>query len=157
MSAVSPEDSCSPFIRCAKGTAGQDEVLQIEDLKRHAQSDKHLDAISRLSRSAEEPEGDERSSSVSGPTLAQVRLSLEVLRTVGSGQGPAYEQRSELARRADPSNYPLSRSSRHEHGRIIRAMCEVLREEERLHLLPNCQAIGWAEETACRAGILQEE
>ncbi|CAE7032353.1 unnamed protein product [Symbiodinium natans] len=98
-------------------------MLQLEDLRRHGESDGHIRSLEKLGQPAASPGGSEEDKAV--PTPAQVRLALEVLRMPSSAQGRSYEARCELAGRADCRNFPAGRSCATEHARIIRTVAEV--------------------------------
>ena len=104
-------------------------MLQLEDLRRHGESDGHIRSLEKLGQPAASPGGSEEDKAV--PTPAQVRLALEVLRMPSSAQGRSYEARCELAGRADCRNFPAGRSCATEHARIIRTVAEVLWDEAR--------------------------
>ncbi|CAE7192465.1 unnamed protein product, partial [Symbiodinium natans] len=152
-----PAASGSAFVQMKKGAA-QYEVpmtrfggmLQLEDLRRHGESDGHIRSLEKLGQPAASPGGSEEDKAV--PTPAQVRLALEVLRMPSSAQGRSYEARCELAGRADCRNFPAGRSCATEHARIIRTVAEVLWDEARQwpdrRLAAKCKSAGWAEDVS---------
>ena len=145
--------ACSPYVLCRKGTLLERDpalkkqaVLQIEDLKNHAKSHQHLQSLGRLGQQAESrADGNaSRKPDTTVPTPAQIRLAIEVVREARSAQGDSYKSRAELARRNDEMNYPLAKSTRSEHSRIISAVAATLRDGDR-DLHKRCLAAGWAE------------
>ena len=134
------------------------DVLQLQDLKRHEDSEQHIKNLV-----VEQPlESVPAEADATVPTPGQVHLAIQVLMEPRSGQSVGYASRCELANRADPGNFPLARSSPCDHAKIITATAAVLREEagpearsthscvikllQDRRLAKNCKAAGWAED-----------
>ena len=121
-------------------------MLQLEDLRRHAKSELHLNSLREILGPAvgsEDKSNEAIDTCVATP--AQIRLAVEVLRKPRSGLTGEYSAKCELARRADALNFPLGRSGPHEFARIISAITKALRNEDR-RLIAKCVAVGWAED-----------
>ena len=104
---------------------GQRGVLQIEDLRRHGESEAHL-ANSGLRREPVPDVCPKPRSKHAVPTAAQVRLALEVARSPLVGQGAEFERRSELASRTDRANFPDQFNHRSAHSKLIRCLALAL-------------------------------
>ncbi|CAE7809778.1 unnamed protein product [Symbiodinium sp. CCMP2592] len=119
------------------------------DLKRHSESEIHLKALETLSKAAG-GEGKEQKSAPDGtvPTTAQMHLAIDLLKTsTRAGQGALFETSCARLRRADPTNFPVGRSTRSTWSQIIQAAAAVERDVD-LELLTRCRAIGWSEDNS---------
>ena len=116
-------------------------------MKRHSESEIHLQALETLSKAAA-GEGDEQKSAPDDgtvPTTAQVHLAIDLLKTsTRAGQGALFETSCARLRRADPTNFPVGRSTRSTWSQIIQAAAAVERDVD-VELLKRCRAIGWSE------------
>ncbi|CAE7238737.1 unnamed protein product [Symbiodinium sp. CCMP2592] len=124
------------------------DLLQIEDLKRHAQSEMHIEALRRGPHAAAAADSSGMGVPDQGtPTAAQIRLAVECLRRARSGQTVEYQAKAELAGRADSRNFPLARSNGTEFSRIMAAAASVLRDEDR-SLMRNVVAAAISEDVS---------
>ena len=118
----------SVWMRCKKGADG---VLQKIDLGRHASNtDFHKVAMKAFLQgqsdsvaAAADSQSDE---CLFGPTAAQIRLALEVVRTPLGAQAAEFVRRAELANRSDASNYPVAHNKAYDHERIVGCLAKVL-------------------------------
>ncbi|CAE7623486.1 unnamed protein product [Symbiodinium sp. CCMP2592] len=148
---AAPEQSSSPFVRFTKGSVCREapptqlmvftfwasrlsfafssevpltrfgDVLQLQDLKRHEETDLHVSSLL-----VEQPvEAVSAKADATAPTAGQVHLAIQVLMEPRSGQSVGYASRCELAHRSDPGNFPLQRASPCEHSKIISALAAV--------------------------------
>ena len=104
-------------------------VLQIEDLKRHAKTALHQ-ALMRSQGQGPGPavpgDGGHWPQNSLVPTAAQIRLSIEVARTPLGAQSLEYERKAMLAARSDQRNFPGSFNTRDTHSRIVKSIATVL-------------------------------
>ena len=117
--------------------------LQLEDLRRHGQSDLHCSSLQSLCASLPtDPVQQKMDNTV--PTPAQVRLGVEVVLSPAAGQTSTHASKCELAGRGDPLNFPLARSGAAEHSRIIDAVAQTLLDMDR-ELFKACVAAGFSQ------------
>ncbi|CAE7218467.1 unnamed protein product [Symbiodinium sp. CCMP2592] len=120
--------------------------LQLEDLRRHAQSDLHRQSLESLCASLPtDPVQQKMDNAV--PTPAQVRLGVEVVLSPAAGQIGTYASKCELAGRGDPLNYPLARSGASEHPRIVEAVAQTLLDMDR-ELIKGCVAVVFSQDNS---------
>ena len=111
-------------------TKGQnnDAVLQLEDLKRHAETAFHMARCENEgSNSKDRPEAVTAGQDGQAvPTPAQIRLALEVARCPFGAQGCEYARRAELASRSDSGNFPHKFDDRLMHIKVLECLSTAL-------------------------------
>ena len=120
-------------------TKGQnnDKVLQLEDLKRHAESDFHMARCENSNSMGRPGAVTAGQDGQAVPTAAQIRLALEVARCPLGAQGCEYARRAELASRSDSGNFPHQFNDRLMHMKVLECLSKVLSgspELRRTHL-----------------------
>jgi hypothetical protein len=147
----------NPVLRC----------LQLEDLRRHAKWEVHhkafaaklqVDIVAASQSSHEAAAASQTLGACAGtnanttPTVAQFRLSLEVVNAPLGAQAAEYERKAFLANRSDPRNFPLAHCHRYDHMRIIECFSKALYEQDRKMIdKGNVRSAGWAQDRIASA------